>query len=104
MTRAAIDRTRKRQRRGEVLTDEVPESVDIPTGPEDRDAVWTLLASLSPRQRAVLVLRYYEDLSEVQIAEALGCSTGTVKAHASRGVALMRELAADSNDWTGLPR
>ena len=41
MTRAAIDRTRRRQRRGEVLTDEVPEPVVMPTGPEDRDAVWT---------------------------------------------------------------
>ena len=104
MTRAAIDRTRSRQRRGEVLTDDVPESPSTPTGPEDRDAVWTLLASLSPRQRAVLVLRYYEDLSEAQIAETLGCTPGTVKAHAARGVALMRELVSGSHDWTGLSR
>lgn len=106
MTRAAIDRTRRRQRRGEVLTGEVPETVTVPAGPEDRDAVWGLLAALSPRQRAVLVLRYYEDQSEVQIAETLGCSTGTVKAHASRGVALMRELCADPATFhaTGLNR
>ena len=103
MTRAAIDRTRRRQRRGELITDDVPDQGVVHAGPEDRDAVWTLLASLSPRQRAVLVLRYYEDQSEVQIAETLGCSTGTVKAHASRGVALMRELLADSHT-TGLHR
>lgn len=106
MTRAAIDRTRRRTRRGEVLTDTVPETVTVPTGPEDRDAVWGLLAALSPRQRAVLVLRYYEDLSEAQIAHTLGCSPGTVKAHASRGVALMREICADRSAFeeTGLNR
>ncbi|PUA82721.1 SigE family RNA polymerase sigma factor [Nocardioides currus] len=96
MTRSAIDRTRRRQRRGEVVTDDVPETPVVHAGPEERDEVWALLASLSPRQRAVLVLRYYEDQSEAQIAEALGCSAGTVKAHASRGVALMRELLASS--------
>lgn len=98
MTRSAIDRTRRRRRRGEVLTDIVPESTHVPDGPEERDAVWAVLAGLSARQRAVLVLRYYEDLSETQIADALGCSPGTVKAHASRGVALMREFLADPSD------
>jgi RNA polymerase sigma-70 factor (sigma-E family) len=96
MTRAAIDRTRWRSRRGEVVTDEVPEVATEPVGPEDRDAVWSLLQALSPRQRAVMVLRYYEDLSEAQIAETLGCSPGTVKAHASRALAVMRALSADS--------
>jgi RNA polymerase sigma factor (sigma-70 family) len=44
---------------------------------DDRDAMWHALAELPPRQRAVLVLRYYEDLSEADIAEVLGCSRGT---------------------------
>jgi RNA polymerase sigma-70 factor (sigma-E family) len=44
------------------------------------------LRRLSPRQRAVLVLRYYEDLPEAEIASLLGCSAGTVKAHAHRGL------------------
>ncbi|HEX8781390.1 MAG TPA: SigE family RNA polymerase sigma factor [Nocardioides sp.] len=92
LTRAAIDRTRGRRRRGEVLLGEVPETGDEVAGPEARDELWTLLASLSPRQRAVLVLRYYEDLSEAQIADALGCSTGSVKAHASRGLSALRGL------------
>ncbi|MGZ4295714.1 MAG: sigma-70 family RNA polymerase sigma factor, partial [Solirubrobacteraceae bacterium] len=44
------------------------------------------LGTLPPRQRAVLVLRYFEDLSEAQVAELLGCSLGTVKSTASRGL------------------
>lgn len=94
LTRSAIDRTRQRSRRGEVVTDEVPEVHVHAPGPEDRDEVFGLLEQLSPRQRAVLVLRYYEDLSETQIADALGCSTGTVKAHASRALAALRDLTA----------
>ena len=49
----------------------------------DRDAVWQAVSALPPRQRAVVVLRYYEDLSEAEIAETLGCSRGTVKSQAS---------------------
>jgi RNA polymerase sigma-70 factor (sigma-E family) len=56
-----------------------------------RDAVLKALAVLSRRQRAVIVLRYYEDLSETEIAAALGCSAGTVKSAASRAMAKLRE-------------
>jgi RNA polymerase sigma-70 factor (sigma-E family) len=101
MTRAAIDRTRQRGRRGEVVTGEVPDRGVHPVGPEDRDQVFTLLAALSPRQRAVMVLRYYDDLSEAQIADALGCSAGAVKSHASRAMAIMR---AHSSDLSGVHR
>ena len=48
--------------------------------------LWAALRKLSPKQRAVVVLRYYEDLTEAQIAEVLNCSPGTVKSHASRGL------------------
>ena len=101
MTRAAIDRTRQRSRRGEVVTDEVPDVPVHQPGPEDRDHVFGLLELLSPRQRAVVVLRYYDDLTEAQIAETLGCSAGAVKAHASRAMAVMR---ARTDDLSGAHR
>jgi RNA polymerase sigma-70 factor (sigma-E family) len=104
MTRAAIDRTRQRTRRGEVVTDEVPDLPVHPVGPEDRDHVFALLGALPPRQRAVMVLRYYDDLSEAQIADALGCSAGTVKAHASRALVTMRRLCTETSDLSGVQR
>ena len=58
--------------------------------PRHDDALWALLATLPARQRAVLVLRYYEDLSEAQCAAVLGCSVGTVKSQAARGLARLR--------------
>lgn len=60
----------------------------------DRAQVWEGLMSLAPRQRAVLVLRYYEDLSEQQIAETLGCSRGTVKSQASDALSALRRRHA----------
>ena len=56
----------------------------------DRDLLMRALAGLPKRQRTVLVLRYYSDLSELEIADVLGCSVGTVKSQASRGLARLR--------------
>jgi RNA polymerase sigma-70 factor (sigma-E family) len=56
----------------------------------DRDALLAELRRLPPRQRAVLVLRYYEGLPDADIAQALGCTPGTVRSHASRGLAALR--------------
>jgi RNA polymerase sigma factor (sigma-70 family) len=53
------------------------------------------MRALPERQREVLALRYYLDLSEAEIAEALGISRGAVKSHASRGSATLRGLLAD---------
>jgi RNA polymerase sigma factor (sigma-70 family) len=50
---------------------------------------------LPARQRAAVVLRYYQDLPEKQVAEALGCPVGTARSHASRGVARLRRILAD---------
>lgn len=58
----------------------------------ERDRVWSAIRRLPRRQRAVLVLRYYEDLSEAEIARLLGVSPGAVKSYASRGLATLREL------------
>jgi RNA polymerase sigma factor (sigma-70 family) len=59
-----------------------------------RQALIEALATLPPRQRAVLVLRYWEQFSEAESAEVLGCSIGTVKSTASRGLARLREVTA----------
>jgi len=64
---------------------------------ERRTAVLDALRELPTRQREVLALRYYLDLSEAQIAEALGISRGAVKSHASRGVATLRHLLEDAS-------
>jgi len=55
------------------------------------------LAALPQRQRAVIVLRYWEDLSEAAVAELLGCSLGTVKSTASRGIARLRATLTDND-------
>lgn len=57
----------------------------------DRDLVMTLLASLAPRHRAVLVLRFYEGRTDDEIATILGCAPGTVRSHVSRALAVLRE-------------
>ncbi|MFF3759306.1 SigE family RNA polymerase sigma factor [Streptomyces sp. NPDC002185] len=85
----------RRKRVAHLLTPVLPESLR-PTSSghaetvEDRTALLAALADLTARQRAVMVLRYWEDLTEAQIASVLGCSLGTVKSHARRGLAALR--------------
>jgi len=62
----------------------------------DRDALWRLVRALPERQRAVLVLRFYEDLDDTEIAEILGCSPVTVRTHAMRGLARLRDKVGDA--------
>lgn len=64
--------------------------VDHAQAAADRDQIWRWLARLPRRQRAALVLRYYEDLPDAQIAEVLGCAVGTVRASISRALATLR--------------
>jgi RNA polymerase sigma-70 factor (sigma-E family) len=60
-----------------------------------RDEVWNALLTLSPKQRAVVALRYYEDLKEREIAEALDMSIGSVKKHTDRAMAKLRARLGD---------
>jgi RNA polymerase sigma-70 factor (sigma-E family) len=87
-----LSHKRPRSRRLEVLAgDDGPEAVSPPVdGPEDRMALWPHVRDLPPRQRAVVVLRYYEQLSEAEIAETLGCSRGNVKSTAHRALQKLR--------------
>jgi len=64
----------------------------------DHDRVVRALRELPPRMRAVLVLRFFDDMSEADIAKALRCGTGTVKSQTSRGLARLRELLDDTQD------
>jgi RNA polymerase sigma-70 factor (sigma-E family) len=91
----AIDSWRRRRRRPELLTSVEPEGQSDGTDALAlRDALFQALALLPPRQRAVLVLRYFEQLSEAEIAEQLDCSVGTVKSSAARGIKRLREVTA----------
>jgi len=82
----------RRRWRSEYPTGALPEApgVDDTAGVDDRDALWRALGTLPRRQRAVVVLRYYEDLSEAETAAALGVSRGTVKSQASKALAALR--------------
>ena len=85
----------QRKRRREVLTDETPEP---PTTDHDRELAMTLtdlLRDLPEKQRAVLVLRFWEDLTVPQIAECTGVAEGTIKSQISRGLAALRDRLAE---------
>jgi RNA polymerase sigma-70 factor (sigma-E family) len=79
-TPAGLDLDTLQRRRGGDAAEEVASD----------DLVWQVLSQLPRRQRAVLVLRYYDDLPDDRIADLLGCATSTVRVHAARGVATLR--------------
>jgi RNA polymerase sigma-70 factor (sigma-E family) len=84
---------RRRWRRREMTTGQPPERPNAASETDtvdERDAVWRALGRLSSGQRAVVVLRYFEDMTEAQVANILGCSAGTVKSQTSRALARLR--------------
>ena len=88
----------RKHRVAERLTDSPPESgvidaarIDATREYDERSALITALQRLGPRQRAVIVLRYWVDLTEQETAVALNCSVGTVKSQASRALATLRQ-------------
>jgi RNA polymerase sigma-70 factor (sigma-E family) len=92
---------RRPVRRREQVTDDLP---DRPSGDPEydgrREAVWRFVCSLPPRQRAVVVLRFYEQLTEVEIADLMGISEGTVKSQSSRALASLRTALPDHPELT----
>jgi RNA polymerase sigma-70 factor (sigma-E family) len=85
----------RRAWRGERPTETLPETAVVESSPDDRLVLLDALAQVAPRQRACLVLRYFDDLSVEDTAEVLGCSTGTVKSNTSRGIDTLRRLIGD---------
>jgi len=100
LRRAVINeyvRTRRLRSSTEIVTDAVPERPAagcLEDRAADQAKLWAALVALSERQRAVLVLRYYEGLADHEIAALLGCREATVRSLASRGLAAMRPLVA----------
>ena len=109
LTNTFLSSRRPKARRLELLTDELPDwgsatgTGGRPTGTpgalDERMALWPHVTQLPRQQRAVIVLRYFEDLSEAEIAETLGCSRGTVKSTAHRALKSLK-AALDEQDGT----
>ncbi|PUA80879.1 SigE family RNA polymerase sigma factor [Nocardioides currus] len=86
---------RKKGWRNELPTETMPDPGYV-LDPSTRPAVIDALGALPPRQRAVVVLRFYDDLSVAETAEVLGCSTGTVKSQTFEAFAKLRVLLGDA--------
>jgi RNA polymerase sigma-70 factor (sigma-E family) len=110
--RILINASKSRFRRQRVAEQPSPEEVpDVAADPAaaigERSALLAALSTLPPRQRAVVVLRYWEDLSDAQAAAMLGCSASTVRSQAARALAKLRAsgaLADTSTDDSAPPR
>ncbi|HEY9337078.1 SigE family RNA polymerase sigma factor [Kribbella sp. NPDC050459] len=90
ITTTAIGWWRRKSWRAERPNDDVPDRAAAGDDATARIWLWRELQKLPPRQRAALVLRYYEDLTEPQTAEILGCSVGTVKSQVSDALKKLR--------------
>ncbi|GAA4205546.1 SigE family RNA polymerase sigma factor [Actinocatenispora rupis] len=93
VTRTFLNEQRRTWRHRERLTDAPP---DVPAAPdpmpEQRMLIWRALVEVPPKQRAALVLRYWEDMSVAQAADVLGCSVGNVKSQCARGLDTLRAV------------
>jgi len=87
---------RRRKRAAELLLSRFPDRAVEPPAPELRLVVLDALATLPPKARAVVVLRYWEDLSIEQVADLLGCSPGNVKSQSARSLDKLRVLLGDA--------
>jgi RNA polymerase sigma-70 factor (sigma-E family) len=102
LIRATLEHRRRLWWRRELTTSAVPDVVaTAPVDPEERIVLIQALAKLPPRQRAVVVLRFWEDLDVAQTAAALGCSEGTVKSQTSHGLTALRSLLTETHPAEG---
>lgn len=92
-----VDETRRGWFRRERSYAELPDGVAAAGGPEERLTAVAALAKLPPRQRATLVLRFWEDLPVDETARILRCSVGTVKSQTARGLQTLRDLYEQPN-------
>ena len=101
ITTTAISWYRRKSWHGEPPTETLPDKVGV--GHDDavtqREWLWTALQELPARQRAAIVLRFYEDLTEAQTADAMDCAVGTVKSQVSAGLARLRDRLGPSPVW-----
>jgi RNA polymerase sigma-70 factor (sigma-E family) len=92
VVRTFLAENRRGWLRREQLTDNPPDTVAVTDeDTTDRTLLVRALATVPPRQRAVLVLRYWDDMGVDEVAAALGCSVGTVKSQAARGLVTLRQ-------------
>jgi len=104
LVRTFLSERRTNWARRVVLVDELPDDAAAPADPDAAStvAVRRALATLPPRQRAVIALRFYSDLSVEETGRTLGCTAGTVKSQTAKGLAaLRRALPDDEPDGTG---
>jgi RNA polymerase sigma-70 factor (sigma-E family) len=103
LARAAA-RSARRRWWGERPVEHLPDRAevdDVSASVAERSRLEAALAQLPPAQRAAVVLRYYQDLPDKQVAEVLGCPVGTARSHASRGVARLRRILGDVVESVG---
>ena len=106
VNRAVSGAGRRARRRRELAAEPPAECVALTNdaaGIDGHDELIGALAALPPRQRAVLVLRYFLDLPEAEVAAALKCSLGTVKSTASRGLARLEQALSTNNETRSIP-
>jgi RNA polymerase sigma-70 factor (sigma-E family) len=94
---AAISRARRRAILSIIPMRTLPERAARSADVDLRHVLMDVLRDLPPKQRAVIVLRYWEDLSEAQTAEVLGCTVGTVKSQASKAMAKLRTALGETS-------
>jgi RNA polymerase sigma-70 factor (sigma-E family) len=87
---------KRRKSSGEIATGELPEPAFVPPSPELRMVVLDALATLPPKSRVIVVMRYWADMSVEEVAQLLGCSTGNVKSQSSRALEKLRDVLSET--------